>query len=82
MYPKNGNYFSNQKFKMDKKRAAYASQSKGIRVVSNTDRNKISYAMKLPNIKDAKSTKAIGPNNESTRSAKLSEKYGLAGYES
>jgi hypothetical protein len=70
---------------MDKKRSAYASQDnrlKGIRVNSNTGRNKISNNMKLPNIRDAKSTKAIGPKNESTRSLKISERYGLAGYES
>jgi hypothetical protein len=79
MYPKNGNYFSNQKFKMDKKRAAYASvdnRSKGLKIVSNTDRHKISYAMKLPSIRDAQSTKN---NGESTRS---DGRYGMAGYES
>ena len=72
----------------DKKRAAYASvdnRQKGARVVSkqsNTDRHKITYNTILPSIRDAKSTKALGPSNESARNMKLDGRYGYAGYES
>jgi hypothetical protein len=64
---------------MDKKRAAYASvdnRQKGLKIVSNTDRHKISYAMKLPSIGGAASTKNIASDTVSTG------RYGMAGYES
>lgn len=67
MYPKQGNYFSNEKFQkeLNKKRALYAAssdnrQSKGKRVV--TDRHKITTNSLLPGIKGAKTTKADGAN--------------------
>ena len=71
---------------MDKKRAAYASQdtrpkTKTNRMSSITDRNKKTYNTNLPQIRDAKSTKAIG-NADGARSVISNQRYGLAGYES